>query len=185
MTDIGQLPRNHPFVATLTDEHFSTLESCGVAHVSFEPSDTILQEGRVADACFLIEEGEVALEVYVSGGDLRPVQVVRSGDVVGWSWLFPPHRAAFEATALSPIKALSIDATLLREKMAEDPAFGYAILVRVGKVAVSRLEASRREILEAYERAIDEPPKRPTHLGDKRRAGQPVPRDVPTRLADA
>lgn len=171
MTDLGQRLRRHPFVATLSDDHTTTLENCGLSYLSFEPGDKLVREGKVADSCFLIDRGDVSLEMYVDRAESRTLQVVHAGEIVGWSWLLPPYLGTSEATALTPVTALRIDADLLRETMEQDRDFGYAMLVRVCRVAVSRLEASRRELLELYARRSTEPGKRPIQLGDMRRVG--------------
>ena len=171
MTDLGQRLRRHPFVATMSDDHIITLEGCGLSYLSFEVGDQLVQEGKVADACFLIDRGDVGLEMYVDRAETRTLQVVHSGDLVGWSWLLPPHLAAYDATAITPVTAMAVDAPLLRETMESDRAFGYAMLVRVCQVAVSRLEAARREILDVYQRETPGPAPRPIPTGDMRRVG--------------
>jgi CRP-like cAMP-binding protein len=171
MTDLAQRLRKHPFVATMSDDHIGTLERCGLSYLSFEPNDRLVREGKVADACFLIDRGDVGLEMYVDRAESRTLQVVHAGEIVGWSWLLPPYLGTSEAIALTPVTALRVDAALLRETMEEDRDFGYAILVRVCRVAVSRLEASRQELLELYARGATPPGTRPTQFGDMRRVG--------------
>lgn len=171
MTDLERVFRNHPFVATLSDAHIAAFESCEPTYVTFEPGDKIVREGQVGDACYLIEEGEVGLDFYVSGRGSHPTQIVHGGEVVGWSWFFPPYRGVLDATALTPVTALRIDAAVLRDKMETDPAFGYAMLVRLGRVAVSRLDASRRELIDSHEKKVADPTERPKHPGDLSRTG--------------
>jgi CRP-like cAMP-binding protein len=171
MTDLGQRLRRHPFVATLSDDDISTLESCGLSYLSFEPGDRLVQEGKVADACFLIDRGDVALEMYVDRAESRTLQVVHAGEIVGWSWLLPPYVGTYDATALTPVTAMRIDASLLREAMESDRSFGYSILVRVCNVAVLRLEATRREFLDVHQRETPSSEDRPMPTGDMRRVG--------------
>lgn len=150
MTDLDQLFRSHPFIATLSDDHITTLESCGAALLTFEPGDKIMTEGGKADTCFFIDDGDVALEMYVGGGKSRTVQTVHGGDIVGWSWLIPPYQRAFDATALTHVTALRVDAVLLRETMERDKAFGYEMMKRFCDVIVSRLDASRIRLIDMY-----------------------------------
>ena len=171
MTDLGQRLRRHPFVATLSDDDIATLEGCGLSYLSFEPGDKLVREGKVADACFLIDRGDVGLDMYIDRAESRTLQVINAGEIVGWSWLLPPYLGTYDATALTPVTAMRIDASLLREAMEGDRAFGYAILVRVCQVAVSRLEATRREILEVYQSEPPSPGIRTIPPGDMRRVG--------------
>jgi hypothetical protein len=55
--------------------------------------------------------------------------------------------------------------------MERDREFGYELLVRVCRVAVSRLEATRREFLDVSQRDISSPGVRPTISGEMRRVG--------------
>ncbi len=150
MTDLDQLFRSHPFISTLSDEHITTLESCGAAFVSFEPDEKIVREGRPADACFFVDAGDVALELYVGGAESRTVLTVHAGEIVGWSWLVPPYRGAFDAIALTPVTALRVDAALLRDAMETDKPFGYEMMKRFCDVIVTRIGASRFQLADVY-----------------------------------
>ena len=171
MTDLGQRLRRHPFVDSMSDDHISTLEGCGLSYLSFEPGDKLVREGKLAEACFLIDRGDVGLEMYVDRAQSRTLQVVHAGEIVGWSWLLPPHLGTYDATALTPVRAMRIEAQLLRDAMDRDRAFGYEMLVRVCRVAVSRLEATRREFLEVSQRDAPAHEVRPTITGEMRRVG--------------
>ncbi len=150
MTDLDQLFRSHPFIATMNDDHITTLKGCGAAVVSFEPDEKIVREGEDANACFFIDNGDVALELYVGGAESRTVQTVHGGEIVGWSWLIPPYRGAFDAIALTRVTALRVDAALLREAMERDRPFGYEMMKRFCEVIVTRLGASRVRLIDMY-----------------------------------
>lgn len=171
MTDLGQRLRRHPFVAEMSDDHISTLEGCGLSYLSFEPGDKLVREGKDADSCFLIDRGDVGLEMYVDRAQTHTLQVVHAGEIVGWSWFLPPYLGAYDATAVTPVTAMRIDASLLREAMENDREFGYAMLVRVCRVAVSRLEATRREFLDVYQHETPGPGVPPMPTGNMRRVG--------------
>jgi CRP/FNR family cyclic AMP-dependent transcriptional regulator len=69
---------------------------------------------------------------------------------VGWSWLFPPYKAHFDARALTLVRALSLDGACLRQKCDVDPALGYDLVRRFAAVAVRRLESTRVQLLDLY-----------------------------------
>lgn len=150
MTDLYQHFRSHRFATTMSDGHIATLESCGAAIVSFEQGEKIVREGEVTDACFFIDDGDVALDLYVGGAESRTVQTVHGGEIVGWSWLISPYRGAFDATALTPVIALRVDAALLREAMERDRGFGYEMMKRFCDVIVDRLGALRLRLFDMY-----------------------------------
>ncbi|MEN8234391.1 MAG: cyclic nucleotide-binding domain-containing protein [Actinomycetota bacterium] len=165
MTDLDQRLRSHPLIATLSDEYITKLEECGAELVTFEPDALIAEEGKDADACYFIEEGDVALELFLGGSQTRTVQTVHGGEIVGWSWLVPPHRWSFDAMALTQVTALRIDAKQLRQAMESDRPLGYELMKRFCEVIVSRLNASRFRILDLYGVTPTEAPRRSAFSG--------------------
>jgi CRP/FNR family cyclic AMP-dependent transcriptional regulator len=77
------------------------------------------------------------------------VQIIEGGEVLGWSWLFPPHFWRFDARATIHTEAISICISELREKCEIDPALGYELMKRVGKVVVDRLHATRLKFVQS------------------------------------
>ncbi len=73
------------------------------------------EEGQPAAGCWLIRGGQVALETLVTGRGQVVVHTLGAGDVLGWSWLVPPHRWQFTATASGPVTAVALDTTRLQE----------------------------------------------------------------------
>lgn len=150
MEDLDRIFRHHPMIATLSDEHIAQLEECGAQLATFDPDSMITEEGKDAKACYLIHHGDVALELFLGGAQIRTVQTVHDGDLVGWSWLVPPHRWRFDARALTPVTAVRIDAARLRNAMERDRVLGYELMKRFYRVIFSRLSASRLRLLDLY-----------------------------------
>ena len=55
------------------------------------------------------------------GGGTLVIETLDEGDVVGWSWLVPPYRWAFDARALDLTRAVAFDGACLRGKCDDDP----------------------------------------------------------------
>jgi len=168
MSALDEKLRSHPLIATLSDEYVDKLAACGAAFVAFEPDDLIVEDGAPADACYFIEEGDVAIEIFLGGSQSRTVQTVHGGDIVGWSWLVPPYRWSFDAVALTKVTALRIDAEELRAAMEDDLPLGYEMMKRFCEVIVSRLNASRYRILDVYGVGPDDPKRRRGFPGGSR-----------------
>jgi CRP-like cAMP-binding protein len=94
----------------------------------------------------LIRAGRVA--VVVHGLDLA--ETAEEGDLVGWSWLFPPYRWHFDARAVTPVRAIELDGACLREKCEADPRFGFELTKRFLYQAHRRLEQSRLRAMDVY-----------------------------------
>jgi CRP-like cAMP-binding protein len=78
------------------------------------------------------------------------IETLEAGDLLGWSWLFPPHRAHFDARALTLVRATSFDGACLRQKCAAEPEFGYDIMSRFAQVLIERLQWTRLRLLDVY-----------------------------------
>ena len=68
-----------------------------------------------------------------------PIGTIGMGELVGWSWLFPPFMWAFGAVAASPVETFEFDARTVRARCASDPALGYEVTRRVAEVLTKRL----------------------------------------------
>jgi len=133
---------DHPFFEGLSSEHLKLLGSYGM-QVQFKKGESIFREGDVANRFYLIEEGKVALESHLKDGPPVGVQTIGKGDVLGWSWLFPPYYWNFDARAVEPTKAIFLYGTRLREECENDPGLGLQLLKRMAKVIIHRLQSTR------------------------------------------
>ncbi len=114
--------------------------------VRFAPGELIFRTGDPANRFYLLESGEVHLES-CEGGELIQIQSARAGEVLGWSWLFPPYQWRFDARAAAPTGAIFLYGSRLREICEEQPELGYALMKATSAVLVDRLQATRRELL--------------------------------------
>lgn len=118
--------------------------------VKFAAGTTIFREGQPAVGCWLIQEGQVALETAVPGRGMVVLQTLGPGDVLGWSWLVPPHRWQFTATAGGPVAAAELDTERLRELADTDPALGYPLALGLMDAVAARLQATRSRAMDLY-----------------------------------
>ena len=73
-----------------------------------------------------------------------------SGDLLGWSWLFPPHEWDFGAEAFSPVRAYEFDAAQVLRLCEEDPQLGIVLVRSVAEILAHRLEMTRGKLMEQY-----------------------------------
>jgi CRP/FNR family cyclic AMP-dependent transcriptional regulator len=114
----------------------------------FKAGEKILSEGDSANRFYLILEGFVELESRDLEGENIRIQTIGTGDVLGWSWLFPPYYWHLDARAATPVKTIFFYATRLRELCEENHDFGYELMLRVSEIIIKRLQATRRELAE-------------------------------------
>ena len=139
----------HPFLAGMNHTQLALLTDCAVA-THFSANQTILREGEFANGFYLIETGKVALESGTGFGKSIAIQTIGAGDLLGWSWMFPPYVWQFTARAVEPTTALFFYAAILREYCEKDHSLGYELLKRISAVMVTRLQAAHDQILCLY-----------------------------------
>jgi len=147
----------HPFLAGMNHRQLTLLTDCAVAK-HFNAQQTILHEGEFANGCYLIESGKVALESEASVSGSIPIQIIGAGDMLGWSWMFPPYAWQFTVRAIEPCTALFFYASILREYCEKDHSLGYELLKRISAVMVTRLQAAHQQMLSIYSSHVPREP---------------------------
>lgn len=139
----------HPFLKNLSSDHLETMADSAMP-VEFETGQIIFREGDLANRFYLIESGKVVLETSEKDQEPALIQTIGAGDVLGWSWLFPPYYWHFAARAVEPTKAIFFYGTRLREQCEADHDLGYEIMKRMAGIAINRLQATRQQLLELH-----------------------------------
>jgi CRP-like cAMP-binding protein len=137
----------HPFLTGMSASHIGLLADCAMLS-QFTAGQVIFHKGETANRFYLIERGRVALESSTLGEVVR-IDEVGAGDLLGWSWIFPPYVWHFDARAIEPTTAIFLYGTILREYCENDPALGYELFKRMSEVMMRRLQAARVRLSEA------------------------------------
>jgi len=139
----------HAFLLELPDSYVAVLaRACHTATVS--AGHRFFVEGDTASRFWLITRGHVALDVHAPGPSRLIVETLGEGDLLGLSWLVPPYRWQFGATAVQDTGTYELDAAAVRAACEADPGLGYQLLRRVMSAASSRLQATRIRMLDLY-----------------------------------
>lgn len=136
---------SHAFLSELTDYQRMALAS-GVRPFRVAPGEYLSREGMAAKSFYLIQSGSVAIEIKQPGRGAVRVQEVGPGEIVGWSWIVPPHRWKFDARAVDTVSGLAFDAEWLRARCEQDHDLGYLVLKQLVAVISSRLAAARVQL---------------------------------------
>lgn len=137
----------HPFLKGMKAEHLEILADLAMK-ASFDPNQVIFHAGDPANRFYLIQHGRVALESQGKDADSEQFQILSDGDVVGWSWMFPPYYSHFQARSLEPTEGIFLYGTRLREECQKDPELGYQLMKRTVGVVIQRLQATRKRLVE-------------------------------------
>ena len=137
---------SHPFLEKLAPSYLDLIVQWTSVE-QFAIDQPLLLEGKPANKFFLIDRGEVLLRTFISASHgFTNIQRLRDGEVVGWSWLVPPHHWHFSAFATKPSQVFVINGQHLREQIEADHDFGYEIQKRLMRVIGQRLRRTRKQL---------------------------------------
>ncbi|GAA4042244.1 cyclic nucleotide-binding domain-containing protein [Streptomyces shaanxiensis] len=118
--------------------------------VSFPEDARIFEAGGTADRFWVIRSGAVSLDQRVTSLQRVTVASLGAGDLLGWSWLFPPYQWDFGAEAFSPVRAYEFEAAAVLRLCEEDPGLGMSLVRHVAEILAHRLEMTRGKLMEHY-----------------------------------
>ena len=88
----------HPFLEGMSPHQLALVRDFAI-RVHFTRDEMIFREGDPATRFYLLQNGRVALESFVVNRGKVVIDTLHGGEVLGWSWLFPPHLWHFDARA--------------------------------------------------------------------------------------
>ena len=138
----------HPFLHGLSRDHLAVLAGTA-CDVTFPARHRLFEDGGSANRFWLLQSGHVALDLHVPGQGRMKIDTIGMGELLGWSWLFPPYKWAFGAVAASLVEAFEFDGRAVRACCASDPVLGYEVTQRLAHVVAKRLQATRVKLITA------------------------------------
>jgi CRP/FNR family transcriptional regulator, cyclic AMP receptor protein len=137
----------HPLFAGLNVHFRRILAECAM-RADFEAGDRVVEAGEPANCFYLVIQGSIDLET----PGLRmpaPVQTVGAGDILGWSWLFPPYFWHFDALAKESTQTIFFYGSRLRQQCDRDHDFGYELIKNMSQILIGHLQVDRERWIEA------------------------------------
>ena len=150
ITSLEPILREHPFFHGMPEPYLTLLTGCA-KNIRVEAGKFLFREKEEAKSFYLIREGRIQLEVASPKLGAMTIQTIGPGEVLGWSWLFPPYQWHFDARIVEPVRALALDGKCLRGKCETDPALGYDLMKRFASLLIQRLQATRLQLVGAHE----------------------------------
>lgn len=144
-----RLVAEHPFFEGLNAAYLRTIAECA-SEASFEEGRYIFRVGDASSEFYALRTGKVSVEIMVPGAGAIPIQCVGPGEILGWSWLVPPHTKQFDARVIEDTQVLVFDARCLRTKCEQDQKLGFEMMKRTAQVLGQRLQAARFQLLDVY-----------------------------------
>lgn len=140
-------------------EGFNSDELDTVANVSRQrelEADTLLfQEGEPARNLYLVESGDVLIEIETATGKNLPIQRLSSRDVLGWSWLVPPKEWKFDARTVDEARVLEVDGQELESVFESNLELGNRFKDRLIEMLAERVTQIRYKLLDIYQTTVE------------------------------
>jgi CRP/FNR family cyclic AMP-dependent transcriptional regulator len=139
----------HPAFKEMAPEYLTLIASFATSqHVPAQ--HRIFEFDQPAEHFYIVQSGQVTIEVPAIGGEPMTIQTLGPGSVLGWSWLLPPYRWLFDARAVVATDVVAVDGKRLLAACELDPALGYVVLKRFATLMAERLNAARLTAMRHY-----------------------------------
>jgi CRP/FNR family cyclic AMP-dependent transcriptional regulator len=140
--------RRFPLFASFEDRDLKKIAMLG--EVVDIPKDIhLFDEGKTADAFYIILEGQVMITVALGSKTMERVGVTRlgKGELLGWSALVEPYRYQLGALTLTSCKLAKFRGAELCELMTHHPDIGCILMSRITQVIGDRLVKLRIQMV--------------------------------------
>ena len=147
--DLVDYLKTHSIFKGMSDDQAQTLASAASIR-TYEPGDCLFKQDESADFCYIVVSGRVSVQIPAIYGPPLVVQSIPDEGVLGWSWLIPPYRWAFEAITQVQTEVIELDGKALREACETDPVLGYQLMKRFAGLMSQRLYEAREKMMENW-----------------------------------
>lgn len=146
MEALNDTINSHDFFRGMKPEHLALLTD-GAKAARLKAGDVLFRQGEPASQFYLIESGKVVLEAHEPANGTALVQTLGAGEVVGWSWLFPPFAWHLQARVIEPANVIILSGAHLLVTAERDHDFGYELMKRVAQIVIHRLQATSKQLV--------------------------------------
>jgi CRP/FNR family transcriptional regulator, cyclic AMP receptor protein len=137
-------------VEFFSDMHTSHLKKLAAitTQSEFKAGEMIYQEGDVDQPVYLVQKGEVVIEMKAPNDTYATVLTVGPGQLFGWSALFPGQRKRARARAVKTTQVITIDGNYLNHLFQSDHKLEHVMMQKMIKLVGDRVYAARQQLLE-------------------------------------
>ena len=136
--------------------YFAGINEEGLKHIAMIAEEKaipggarVFNEGDPASHMLIIVRGEINIEFLLGNGELRVVDTMAEGDLLGWSALIEPYKMTANGTAAKNTDLIRIDAIKVRQLCEKDSLLGYRLVTQIAKLLAHRLEGARVQLAAA------------------------------------
>ena len=132
------LLEKHPLLVHLSSDQLARLARAGEIE-SYNPAESIVTDGSLGDALFLILSGQVAVHK-----GAQTFATLQGGEFFGEMSLVEPATRSASVTAMSATFLFRLPHDSLRELISDDPNAASILLVQVVKTLSDRLRRANQ-----------------------------------------
>lgn len=140
-----ELLRRYPYFASIDDDSLKAVAVIADEKV-VAAATRMFSEADPADTLNIIIQGEVEIQYMLGSGELRTVDTLVDGDILGWSALIEPYKYTAVCTTKKETRLIAINAPKLRNLCDKDSQLGYRLAIQIAKLLAHRLEGARVQL---------------------------------------
>ena len=144
-----EILRRYPYFAGIEDAILRQLAMIAEEKPRIPSGTRLFDEGVPVKHLGIILSGEVNIQYLLGSGEMRTVDTLVAGDLLGFSALIEPYKYTGFGTTTQETSLVLIDAQKLRDLCSHDPQLGYQLILQVAKLLAHRLEGARVQLAAA------------------------------------
>jgi CRP/FNR family transcriptional regulator, cyclic AMP receptor protein len=141
-----EILRRYSYFAGIDDVVLRQIAMIAEERLHIPAATQLFVEGEPVKHLAIILSGEVNIQYLLGSGEMRAVDTLVGGDLLGFSALIEPYRYTGFGTTTQETDLALIDAKRLRDLCSRDPKLGYQLTLEVAKLLAHRLEGARVQL---------------------------------------
>lgn len=149
MRQLRDLLNTHPVFQDFPNAFIDQIGECAW-EMEFQADQYLFWTGQEAKYLYILRDGAVTLQAYTPERGPVVIETMGNGDIIGWSWLFPPFKWHLDAKAEEPTHALVLDGRCILGKCDQNHELGFELMKRFNCIMLDRLANTRMRLLDSY-----------------------------------
>ena len=141
-----EILRRYPYFAGIDEASLREIAMTAEEKPRIPAGTCVFSEGEPVKHVGLILSGEVNIQYLLGTGEMRTVDTLVAGDLLGFSALIEPYKYTSFGTTTQQTDLVLIDAGKLRDLCNRDPQLGYRLALHFAKLLADRLEGARVQL---------------------------------------
>ena len=118
--------------------------------MNFNAGQFLFRQQDEAAKFYLINHGQVAVEIYRHRRGPVTIQTIHAGEALGWLWFDTPYHWHYDARAVQLTRALALDVNSLQQKCEADHELGYALMKRYAHMLAVQFRVALLQLVDMY-----------------------------------